>query len=192
MRFRGSRVVGSDFSALAADEVELPFGADPSRGPTPTSMHGADFTSAFIYDTAYRGTWLVAASFDAAFLGAVDFTDADLSAATFRGAIIYDSRFDGAELGSVDLEGAIVFQADFLETLAAVAVAADGTSSFVAARWQLQPISQEVLAEHPQAQFLATELHDGGDALVALTPFRIVRVGEFETIPNPAGGIIPP
>lgn len=193
IRFRGSRIVDSDFSALAAAEVQAPFAQEANGAATPSQLHGADFTSAFVYRTGYRGAWMVAADFDAAFVGSVDFTNTDLSAATFRGAVIYDSTFEGAQLGSVDLERAIVFAPDFLEALAAAsATAEDGTHSFVAARWRLEPISLEELAEHPQIGAIVDELPDGGAALAGLTPYRIVRVGEFETMANPAGGIIPP
>ncbi len=69
IRFLGSRVVGSDFSALEASEVVAPFTPESNGAQTPSQMHGADFTSAFINETAFRSAWLVAANFDAAFVG---------------------------------------------------------------------------------------------------------------------------
>lgn len=166
--FEKAVVRGSDFSSIAASDVELPFSGE-GVDLVPTFLTGAMFTDAVIIDTAFRRIQAIAPSFSGSVVAAVDFTGAGLNAAEFRDAIIMDSVFDGAELRSVDLEGAIVFDLGFVQALAQAA--APGT--FVAERWSLEPLSAAELAEHPRYDAMTVYLPEAAHA--GRQAFRIVR-----------------
>ena len=101
-------------------------------------------------------------------------------AATIGVGFLLDANvFEGANLASIDFSGAIVLDEGFLEKLQA----ASQGQSFVAERFSLEPVAAEAVSDHPQFlkidEALYEALEDG-----TLTPFRVVRVGEFESDPG--------
>jgi len=179
-RFHNAKVIDVRFSSLGSDEIAPPYARDPALPVWHTRMSGADFTGAFIDGSRFVAVEALAANFDGAFVGECDFTNASLSASTFREAILFKSSFEGASLASVDFDRAIVFDEDFLEQLA---TAAGGT--FLAERYRLDPMTLEEIADHPHGLNAPQELRDGLTN-GTITPWRVVRTGEFETVPDSA------
>lgn len=172
-RFENAVVRQSEFSALAAAEVEEPFTAG-DLGLLPTQMAGVSFRGSVIAETGFRGINAIAPVFDDAVVAMSDFSGAGIGGASFRGAMIIETRFDGASLQSLDLEGAIVFDQTFAQKLKQAA--APGT--FVAERWQLAPIPAGEVAEHPR--YFEMTNHVPESAYSGVQAWRISRVAEPE------------
>ena len=138
-RFRGCVIQRSSFAVVTAQTIRAPYPA--SNAPMSTRANGADFAGAAIYDTTLAGAQLLAANFDGALLAGADFAGADLGLATFRGAVLLDAKWDGANLKSADFDGAVVFGAEALQGIAAVAAA----DSFNPARFRADPLDPAAL-----------------------------------------------
>lgn len=168
-RFDNAVIRTSDFSSIAAEDVEEPFTArdlDFLR----TNMAGASFRKSVIYRTGFRDIHGIAPVFDDAAVAMADFTAASIGGASFRNAMIIDTVFDNASLLSLDLEGAIVFEQTFLQQLRQVAE----PGSFVAERWRLTPISAGEVAEHPR--YIEMTNHVPETAYANRQAFRISQV----------------
>ncbi len=173
-RFVRANIRDSDFSTLEADRVRPPLRA--ADAPFRTFMTGADFSGAMIADTQFTDVWLSAANFDGAILLRCSLAGADLSVATLRGAILIGTDLTGASLKSTDLDGAIVFGADFLDQLEKIAE----PGSFVRDRWAQEPIDvAEIMAMSLANNSL--ELADIDDAMVKADPYRLRRIGGWDT-----------
>ncbi|MEQ8738120.1 MAG: pentapeptide repeat-containing protein, partial [Hoeflea sp.] len=168
-RFDNAVIRTSDFSSIAAEDVEEPFTArdlDFLR----TNMAGASFRKSVIYRADFRDIHGIAPVFDDAAVAMADFTAASIGGASFRNAMIIDTVFDNASLLSLDLEGAIVFEQTFLQQLRQVAE----PGSFVAERWRLTPISAGEVAEHPR--YIEMTNHVPETAYANRQAFRISQV----------------
>lgn len=167
-RFEHGVVRQTDFSAIPGDEVEFPYdgtGMDFLR----TFMPGASFSSSVVFETDFDGVQGLVMNFDDAVVAMSTFRDASIGGTTFRNAIIVETDFEGAELQSLDLDGALVFEEDFIETLAAAAV----PGTFVAERWRLEPADPGDVPAHPgyieMTNHLPESAYDGRQA------WRVVR-----------------
>lgn len=171
LRHAGLRQVRA--GAIAGEAAREPFTAPGVHYVT--SMVGADFSQALIHESDFSGANAMAARFDGATLVAVDFTGASLGAASLRGALIVAPRLAGADLRSVDLDGAVLFGADPLAELTAVAA----PGSFRADRYRAEPVAREAVLG---AGRLWEAVDEGGlQALVGDAPaWRLVRISGFE------------
>lgn len=172
-RFRDAGLRQVRLGAMPGGQARAPFTAP--EVDYVTSMAGTDFSHALIVDSDFSGVNGMAMRLDGATLVGVDFTAASLGAAMLRGAILVAPRLDGADLRAVDLDGAVVFGADPLAEMEALAAA----GSFRADRYRAEPLDR---ADALSAGRLWEVLDAGGlDALVGDAPaWRLVRISGFE------------
>ncbi|WP_423067409.1 pentapeptide repeat-containing protein [Devosia sp. CN2-171] len=133
-------------------------------------LSGADFSGAILKHVAFDGSRGFGINFDGGIVHQVTFGGTSMAGSTFRGTIVGVADFTGADLKSVDLDGAIVFDAAFLDTVAAQAA----PESFVRDRFEIAAITPDEFARHP---LWSDAWLDGLEAKQA---YRITRVGAFE------------
>jgi uncharacterized protein YjbI with pentapeptide repeats len=138
-RFVSCVIRDSTFAEVTADRILKPY--DASRAPLSTRANGADFSLAYVTDTAFTKALLLAANFDGAVLVKTDFTNADLGLATFRNAILIAPTFKGANLKSADFDGAILFGNSVLADLSAAA----SPDTFSSDRFRADPLDRKSL-----------------------------------------------
>jgi uncharacterized protein YjbI with pentapeptide repeats len=172
-RFRNCVIRGSTFAEVTADRVRKPYNSENT--PLNTSANGADFSNAYVSNTAFTSINMLAANFDGALLVKTDFTNANLGIATFRNTILIAPKFDGAFLKSADFDGAIAFGKDVLAELAKSAA----PDTFRPDRFQLTPFTRDSLMKLPIINQNLT-LDDIEKLSNGLPAFRIGRMQPFD------------
>lgn len=172
-RFHRADIRRSTFADVQADRVRAPLRTEDA--PHKSFLSGADFTGAFVRDTDFTDAWALATNWDGAVLDRVRFTGTQLGLARFPGTVLIAPDFAGAGLKSADFDGAIVFGADALDRIAAIAE----PGNFRADRYRLVPMTMaEVLAMPLVNQTL--EADEIASATGGAAPYRVVRTAPFD------------
>lgn len=164
-RFRNATINHTDFGTGEFPAIGTSSGLE--RG---AQVSGTDFSGAIIKDTSFANARGFGVDFDRAVIHNVKYTSAEIAGATFRNAIFGVVDFTGANLASVDFDAALVFDATFLDKVAAEAL----PDSFNKTLFTLETITPDQFAEHPR---WADAWLDGLEEKQA---YRIKRVGEFK------------
>lgn len=163
-RFRNTRIDATRFSTTSLPSISG--GAPLVKG---AELSGTDFSGAQLVNVTFEGSRGFGMFFDNAVLNRVSFKNSDLSGGTFRGTIFGAVDFTGASLKSVDFDGALVFDPEFLTTVAAQAA----PDTFDPARFRLEPITPAEFETHPR---WAVAWLDGLEEKQA---YKVVRIGDF-------------
>lgn len=172
-RFRRADIRRSTFADVQETRVRPPLRA--ADAPHKSFLSGADFSAAVVRDTDFSDAWALATNWDGAVLDRVRFTGTQLGLARFPGAVLIAPDFTGAGLKSADFDGAIVFGADALDRIAAVAE----PGSFRADRFRLLPMTMADVLALP----LVNQTLDGGEITAATggaAPYRVERIVAFD------------
>lgn len=178
-RFVRATLHNTRFASVPNAEVPQLFTPHPILPYRPTRLVGTDFALADIEGSDFSMVQAVGANFDGAAILTTRFTNAFLLTATFRNAILYDVDFTGADLTKVDFDGAAVFDAAFLDTLAAAAL----PGTFDPAAYTLELIPDAQMATHPNLNALGrlpVEVQN------TRPPLRLRRIAPIETAETPS------
>jgi uncharacterized protein YjbI with pentapeptide repeats len=172
-RFVGSVIRNSTFAVLTAARIRKPFGAADAEYSS--NANGVDFREAYIKNTAFTGTQLLAANFDGTLLVNTDFSNAGLTLSTFRNTVFVAPVFNGAVLKQVDLDGAIFFGKDVLADLNASAA----PDTFRPDRYSVSQLDRASLMEISMV-YKHLELADIDRLTGGAPAWRLKRILPFE------------